>query len=47
MIEAALLILAQRPFLEQRIGTLFCGRRGDALREQCLKTVQSRQCGFG
>lgn len=47
MIEAALLILAQKPFLEHRLGSLFCAQKQRGAREDCLRFWSKAACGCG
>ena len=48
MIEAALLVMAQKPFLEQQIGALFCSQPQRLVREHCLRVWRrSDGCGCG
>ena len=48
MIEAALMIIAQKPYLEQRIGSLFCAQSDTSAREHCLRFWRRPSgCGCG
>lgn len=47
MTEAGLLILAQKPFLEHRVGSIFCAQKQRGAREDCLRIWAKAGCRCG